>query len=86
MFFRRYISKEIENIQKRLNQLECRHDIENLIITWAYLGYDGKIWWKKYCHVCGKTIEWYDSEIKGLQAKNQLMRQLIKINEKKIAG
>lgn len=86
MYFRKQIRKDIESIRKRLVQLECPHDINNLIITQREIytpiyGFGPYIIWEKYCHSCGKIIKIYPNESQGLKARNDLMRQLIKINE-----
>lgn len=86
MFFKKEIRREIKEIKEMLLQMECPHQIEDLIIAPSVCWIGNEQWSEKRCNVCHKVFERYRDRASALKARNELMKALIKINEEKIGN
>lgn len=69
----RKILKQLEDLERRVKQLECLHKHKELIHNWA--GIDEE-WWIVKCKDCGKVLGCIDSlgEAKRMQLENERER------------
>ena len=85
------LNRELEELRKRIEQLECPHDDPREIYFKKVYDYDDRVvckpfqkgLWEKRCK-CGKILSSYRDEIDYLKAKRTLMEDIIEADAQRL--